>query len=318
MDFASSPGTHKRRRTHSSPCCGRGVGGGEKRRRRCVREGCGAFSHTSISTRREGTGWGDRQSGGLQLPACSAARRPRQASPAQRTTTPILHRASRRFSIGWLARIAFPAGGVALLPSPRQQESQQDGGGPSWGVTGWWSSANAPVAQFLPRPRFSLQLMAGGEEKQGEGGLSEPLPPSHGPPQHLSQGIPGELPQDGPSLRQPQLSLPHQEDKQEADDEEESRRTEVRFSSVPPPSYLGRSVLLREKPFPPPQSLSVVVGERRESRWGQQVVIYPFPQKGEKLVLFVSPHPSFLPFFKLPSIPLVSRLVLDCPFLLAI
>lgn len=110
-------------------------------------------------------------------------------------------------------------------------------------MTGWWSSANAPVAQFLPRPRFSLQLMAGGEEKQGEGGLSEPLPPSHGPPQHLSQGIPGELPQDGPSLRQPQLSLPHQEDKQEADDEEESRRTEVRFGSVqfsaPPPAIWG-------------------------------------------------------------------------------
>ncbi|XP_049669719.1 leucine-rich repeat and guanylate kinase domain-containing protein isoform X1 [Accipiter gentilis] len=74
--------------------------------------------------------------------------------------------------------------------------------------------------------------MAGGEEKQGEGGLSEPLPPSHGPPQHLSQGIPGELPQDGPSLRQPQLSLPHQEDKQEADDEEESRRTEGQFDGV--------------------------------------------------------------------------------------
>ncbi|XP_074880692.1 leucine-rich repeat and guanylate kinase domain-containing protein isoform X2 [Buteo buteo] len=74
--------------------------------------------------------------------------------------------------------------------------------------------------------------MAGCEEKQGEGGLSEPLPPSHEPPQHLSQGIPGELPQDGPSLRQPQLSLPHQEDKQEADDEEESRRTEGQFDGV--------------------------------------------------------------------------------------
>ncbi|KAM9634958.1 leucine-rich repeat and guanylate kinase domain-containing protein isoform 6-T6 [Morphnus guianensis] len=74
--------------------------------------------------------------------------------------------------------------------------------------------------------------MAGCEEKQGEGGLSELLPPSHGPPQHLSQGIPGELPQDGPSLRQPQLSLPHQEDKQEADDEEESQRTEGQFDGV--------------------------------------------------------------------------------------
>ncbi|XP_029870560.1 leucine-rich repeat and guanylate kinase domain-containing protein isoform X4 [Aquila chrysaetos chrysaetos] len=74
--------------------------------------------------------------------------------------------------------------------------------------------------------------MAGCEEKQGEGGLSELLPPSHGPPQHLSQGIPGELPQGGPSLRQPQLSLPHQEDKQEADDEEESQRTEGQFDGV--------------------------------------------------------------------------------------
>ncbi|XP_059673018.1 leucine-rich repeat and guanylate kinase domain-containing protein [Gavia stellata] len=74
--------------------------------------------------------------------------------------------------------------------------------------------------------------MAGGEEKRGEGGLGELLPPSHGPPQHLSQGIPGELPQDRPSLRQPQLSLPHQEDKQEADDEEESQHTEGQFDGV--------------------------------------------------------------------------------------
>ncbi|CAN0017496.1 unnamed protein product [Bubo scandiacus] len=76
--------------------------------------------------------------------------------------------------------------------------------------------------------------MEGGEEKGGEGGLGELLPPSHGPPQHRSQGIPGELPQDRPSLRQPQLSLSHQEDEQEAGDkeEEESQRTEGQFDGV--------------------------------------------------------------------------------------
>ncbi|XP_075580673.1 leucine-rich repeat and guanylate kinase domain-containing protein isoform X2 [Pelecanus crispus] len=75
--------------------------------------------------------------------------------------------------------------------------------------------------------------MAEGEEKGGEGGLSEPLPPSHGPLQHLSQGVPGEQPQDRPSLQQPQLSLPHQEDKQEEEEEEEeSQRTEGRFDGV--------------------------------------------------------------------------------------
>ncbi|XP_076202449.1 leucine-rich repeat and guanylate kinase domain-containing protein isoform X2 [Aptenodytes patagonicus] len=76
--------------------------------------------------------------------------------------------------------------------------------------------------------------MAGGEEKGGEGGLGELLPPSYRPLQHLSHGIPGNLPQDGPSLRQPQLSLPHQEDKQEEDDkeEEESQRTEGQCDGV--------------------------------------------------------------------------------------
>ncbi|XP_032842629.1 leucine-rich repeat and guanylate kinase domain-containing protein isoform X2 [Tyto alba] len=76
--------------------------------------------------------------------------------------------------------------------------------------------------------------MEGDEEKGGEGGLGELLHSSHGPPQHLSQGIPGELPQDGPSRRQPQLSLPHQEDKRQADDgeEEESQRTEGHFDGV--------------------------------------------------------------------------------------
>ncbi|XP_074681607.1 leucine-rich repeat and guanylate kinase domain-containing protein [Strix aluco] len=76
--------------------------------------------------------------------------------------------------------------------------------------------------------------MERGEEKRREGGLDELLPPSHGPPQHRSQGIPGELPQDRPSLRQPQLSLSHQEDEQEAGDkeEEESQRTEGQFDGV--------------------------------------------------------------------------------------
>ncbi|GAB0175460.1 leucine-rich repeat and guanylate kinase domain-containing protein [Grus japonensis] len=66
----------------------------------------------------------------------------------------------------------------------------------------------------------------------GEGGLGELLRPSHGPPQHLSQGIPGELPQDRPSLHQPQLSPPHQEDKQEEEEEEESQHTEGQFDGV--------------------------------------------------------------------------------------
>ncbi|KAM6419472.1 leucine-rich repeat and guanylate kinase domain-containing protein [Pluvialis apricaria] len=74
--------------------------------------------------------------------------------------------------------------------------------------------------------------MAGGEEKGGEGGLAELLPPSHGPPQHLSQGIPGELPQD-------RLGLPHQENKQqqqqeedEEEEEEEAQRIEGQFDGV--------------------------------------------------------------------------------------
>ncbi|KAM6090405.1 leucine-rich repeat and guanylate kinase domain-containing protein isoform 2-T2 [Theristicus caerulescens] len=76
--------------------------------------------------------------------------------------------------------------------------------------------------------------MAGGEEKGGDGGLGELLPPSHGLLQHLSQGVPGELPRDRPSLRQPQLSLPHQVDKQEEEDEEEeeSQHTEGQFDGV--------------------------------------------------------------------------------------
>ncbi|KAM7131534.1 leucine-rich repeat and guanylate kinase domain-containing protein isoform 1-T3 [Ciconia maguari] len=75
--------------------------------------------------------------------------------------------------------------------------------------------------------------MAGAEEKGGEGGLGELLPPSYRPLQHLSQGIPGELPQDRPSRRrQPQLSLPHQEDKQKEDEEEESQRTEGQSDGV--------------------------------------------------------------------------------------
>uniref|UniRef100_A0A8C3K6R4 Leucine rich repeats and guanylate kinase domain containing n=1 Tax=Calidris pygmaea TaxID=425635 RepID=A0A8C3K6R4_9CHAR len=63
--------------------------------------------------------------------------------------------------------------------------------------------------------------MAGGEENRGEGGLDELLPPSHGPPQDPSQGVPGELPQDRPNLQQPQPGLPHQEDEKEEDGEDE-------------------------------------------------------------------------------------------------
>ncbi|XP_010074927.1 PREDICTED: leucine-rich repeat and guanylate kinase domain-containing protein [Pterocles gutturalis] len=63
--------------------------------------------------------------------------------------------------------------------------------------------------------------MEGGEDKGGEGSPGERLPPSSGPLERLSQGIPGELPQDGPSLQQPQLNLPHREDEEEEDDEEE-------------------------------------------------------------------------------------------------
>ncbi|XP_035759781.1 leucine-rich repeat and guanylate kinase domain-containing protein [Egretta garzetta] len=76
--------------------------------------------------------------------------------------------------------------------------------------------------------------MAEGEEKGGEGGVGELLPPSLGPLQHLSQGIPGELPQDRPNLQQPQLSLHHQEDKQEEDEEEEeeSQHAEGQFDGV--------------------------------------------------------------------------------------
>ncbi|KAM6425223.1 leucine-rich repeat and guanylate kinase domain-containing protein [Rhynochetos jubatus] len=76
--------------------------------------------------------------------------------------------------------------------------------------------------------------MAGDEEKRGEGGLGELLPLSRGPPQHLSQGIPAQLPRDGPRLLQPQANLPHQEDKQEAGDEEEeeSQHTEGQFDGV--------------------------------------------------------------------------------------
>ncbi|XP_021145891.1 leucine-rich repeat and guanylate kinase domain-containing protein isoform X2 [Columba livia] len=69
--------------------------------------------------------------------------------------------------------------------------------------------------------------MAGDEEKRGEGGFGELLPPPHEPPQQLSQGIAEELPQ-----HRPQLSLPHHEDKQEGDEEEDSQNTEGQFDGV--------------------------------------------------------------------------------------
>lgn len=119
--------------------------------------------------------------------------------------------------------------------------------------------------------------MAEGEEKGGEGGVGELLPPSLGPLQHLSQGIPGELPQDRPNLQQPQLSLHPQEDKQEEDEEEEeeSQHAEVQLSA---PQLLregcaheGRALSL----------LSVVAWERKGSQWGHQVVISHSPKEGK-------------------------------------
>ncbi|XP_068258108.1 leucine-rich repeat and guanylate kinase domain-containing protein [Nyctibius grandis] len=76
--------------------------------------------------------------------------------------------------------------------------------------------------------------MAEDEENGGEGSLGELLPPPQEPPQHPSQGFPGELSQDRPSLQQPQLNLPHQEDEQEEGDEEEeeSQSTEDQFDGV--------------------------------------------------------------------------------------
>ncbi|XP_055566678.1 leucine-rich repeat and guanylate kinase domain-containing protein [Falco cherrug] len=73
--------------------------------------------------------------------------------------------------------------------------------------------------------------MAGDEEKQGEGSLEKQPPAFQGPQQHLPQWLPGKLSQDRPSLRPPQLSLPHRETEQEEDgkEEEESQRTEGQF-----------------------------------------------------------------------------------------
>ena len=132
--------------------------------------------------------------------------------------------------------------------------------------------------------------MAGGEEKEGEGSVGEQLPLSHGPPQHLSQGIPGELPQDRPSLRQPQLSLPHPEDKQEEDDEEESQRTEVQLSA---PQLFGDGCARGGRALSPLVA-QCSSGERRGSRREHQVVISHFP-RGERLVWSVSPPLLFLP-----------------------
>ncbi|XP_074937798.1 leucine-rich repeat and guanylate kinase domain-containing protein isoform X2 [Phalacrocorax aristotelis] len=75
--------------------------------------------------------------------------------------------------------------------------------------------------------------MAEGEERGGEGCLGELLPTHRDTLQRLSQGISGELPQNRPSLQQPQLSLPHREGKQEEEDEEEeSLHTEGQFDGV--------------------------------------------------------------------------------------
>ncbi|XP_009868661.1 PREDICTED: leucine-rich repeat and guanylate kinase domain-containing protein-like, partial [Apaloderma vittatum] len=77
--------------------------------------------------------------------------------------------------------------------------------------------------------------MAENEEKRGEGGLGELLPASDRPPDHLSQGIPGQS-QDRLSLQQPRPSLPHRGDEPEEDDhseeEEEAEDTEDQFDGV--------------------------------------------------------------------------------------
>lgn len=139
----------------------------------------------------------------------------------------------------------------------------------------------APIAQLPPCPRFLLQVMAGGEEKGGEGGLGELLSPSYGPLQHLSHGIPRNLPQDRPSLRQPQLSLPHQEDKQEEDDkeEEESQHTEVQLSA---PQLFGEGCACEGR------ALSLLIAQcnwgGKKGEWmGAPGSDFSFPQRQERL-----------------------------------
>ncbi|XP_054255743.1 leucine-rich repeat and guanylate kinase domain-containing protein [Indicator indicator] len=71
--------------------------------------------------------------------------------------------------------------------------------------------------------------MAEAVQTVGGDGLGEPLLPSHGLPQHLSEEVPEELPQDKPSLPQPEFSLPYQE---EEESEEDSDRLEDQFDGV--------------------------------------------------------------------------------------
>ncbi|KAM9389359.1 leucine-rich repeat and guanylate kinase domain-containing protein [Phaethornis superciliosus] len=65
--------------------------------------------------------------GGLQLPACFAARRPPPSAFSRRTTTPILHRSPCRFSIGCWRKGG--KGWAVLPPSPWRRDGKQNGGG---------------------------------------------------------------------------------------------------------------------------------------------------------------------------------------------
>ncbi|XP_063998818.1 leucine-rich repeat and guanylate kinase domain-containing protein [Pogoniulus pusillus] len=75
--------------------------------------------------------------------------------------------------------------------------------------------------------------MAGADQQAPTHGPGELLLPSQGLPQHLSEGVPEELPQDEPSLQQPQLTLPYHGDEEDEDEDEEvSDRIEDHFDGV--------------------------------------------------------------------------------------
>lgn len=119
------------------------------------------------------------------------------------------------------------------------------------------AECEALVAQLLSA---SSPLMTGDEEKRGEGGLGEPLPPPHEPPQQLSQGIAEELPQ-----HRPQLSLPHHEDKQEGDEEEDSQHREVQLSA---PQLFGEGCACEGRGlFPLIAKWGKEVGSLWDTRW---------------------------------------------------
>lgn len=90
----------------------------------------------------------------------SLANRARQA---QRTTTPSVHRGASRFLIGWL-----PEAGTALLPSPWQRASKQDGGGRGLGVTGRAGGRGAAYGASSASPVL-LSAHGGGRGEAGRG-----------------------------------------------------------------------------------------------------------------------------------------------------